>query len=821
MPFIYDMTDTWNDAARTFDGIKMNVTDTASADGSMLFDLQVDGSRKFRIFKDGGIEALTLAAVSAILTGYTPVKTLVGRMADWSDGGVNMRMIQPSTSWYNETLTTGPWLGDAADETAARNISGAGTGAYYHNTTDGLFYSLDATSGQTEVFRGQKAGFPEEHVLIAEAGRVIVFDATDPTLPMWRVEDYTGLTLTKCDLLDGQLVIGAITGVIVSDYIGDDLGSTTLDYTTSTSPAIVSNVVNDVAIAALPDAPIDPSTGMPVPTIAVFTNGGVSQIGWDGVGTNNIWDELSGLKWQSGGFSKDGKIYGFLQATKDFWVFDTLTADTVLSHGTNGTNYNEGAVPSLFKTNDFGSNDDLMPKANVDGSFAYAKIETADAGIGLGFLKPNPGTPASGMVAYMTTTYNTGWMPGDIKGAWLADTTAETVTGAELVTNGDFATDVSGWTLSASTPPTWNASGYMQFNSDGVTLSDADQSLTTTLGKTYTIAFDAVALGGATLTLNIGTTQGASDLGTLSTASDGQHQLSFVATSSIAWIRFRDGTSAASQTIDNVTCRLADPDRSVKGNGLQVFGSVTKAAISSSDGIVLYSGGTDSDYLHQPYNADLDYGTAAWEFHTILRQNANSVLETLIERQSATAAAGWKLDVTSAGYLQLTVTDGTTTRTATGTTAIDDGLVRHVRFGYDGAGGIYIYVDDALYASASGAALLTLNNSNAVLSVLRAVATGSPSVNGALALVRASATAASSNQATFIFESEKPVRAGDPCTLYGGSDAVTDMAYDEVLGALHVGTSGGRSTFNGLRRVSNSATAVTKLAANNGLLVEM
>jgi len=41
---INDMSVTWNDGATTFDAIKMNVTDTASASGSRLFNLSVGGS---------------------------------------------------------------------------------------------------------------------------------------------------------------------------------------------------------------------------------------------------------------------------------------------------------------------------------------------------------------------------------------------------------------------------------------------------------------------------------------------------------------------------------------------------------------------------------------------------------------------------------------------------------------------------------------------------------------------------------------------------------------------------------------------------------
>ena len=57
MAFIYDIADTWAEAGTTFTGIKMNVTDTASATGSLLMDLQVGGSSYFTLRKDGRLEA--------------------------------------------------------------------------------------------------------------------------------------------------------------------------------------------------------------------------------------------------------------------------------------------------------------------------------------------------------------------------------------------------------------------------------------------------------------------------------------------------------------------------------------------------------------------------------------------------------------------------------------------------------------------------------------------------------------------------------------------------------------------------------------------
>jgi hypothetical protein len=53
MANIFDLADTWNDIATTFRAIKMNVTDTASAAGSLLLDIQKGSVSYFSITKNG------------------------------------------------------------------------------------------------------------------------------------------------------------------------------------------------------------------------------------------------------------------------------------------------------------------------------------------------------------------------------------------------------------------------------------------------------------------------------------------------------------------------------------------------------------------------------------------------------------------------------------------------------------------------------------------------------------------------------------------------------------------------------------------------
>jgi hypothetical protein len=50
---VIDAAQTWNDGGVTFTGLKFNATDTASAAGSLLMDLQVGGASRFRVQKNG------------------------------------------------------------------------------------------------------------------------------------------------------------------------------------------------------------------------------------------------------------------------------------------------------------------------------------------------------------------------------------------------------------------------------------------------------------------------------------------------------------------------------------------------------------------------------------------------------------------------------------------------------------------------------------------------------------------------------------------------------------------------------------------------
>jgi len=89
-------------------------------------------------------------------------------------------------------------------------------------------------------------------------------------------------------------------------------------------------------------------------------------------------------------------------------------------------------------------------------------------------------------------------------------------------------------------------------------------------------------------------------------------------------------------------------------------------------------------------------------------------------------------------------------------------------------------------------------------------------------LIRISATVPSEEQIRKIYEDEKVLfQENAKATLYGTSDAVTALAYDDDTNLLHVGTSAGRSDFQGLRRINNTTRAIgTAISAVDGFIVE-
>jgi hypothetical protein len=119
-----DLTATWNAAGTTFTAIKMNVTDTASASGSLLIDLQVGAASRFKVTKAG---ELTLGPASST-TGFV-IRPATASVTGFLRGDAG---DYAQIAFNNGFLTNGLTLGSAA----AINFTNSGANPSTAGTTD-------------------------------------------------------------------------------------------------------------------------------------------------------------------------------------------------------------------------------------------------------------------------------------------------------------------------------------------------------------------------------------------------------------------------------------------------------------------------------------------------------------------------------------------------------------------------------------------------------------------------------------------------------------------------------------------------------------
>lgn len=115
MANIFNMVDTWNDAATTFTSIKMNTTDTASAAGSLLMDLQVGGVSRFAVDKTGYLSSPGFSSSST----FTRAGLETGTNA-------NLSMASGSTFTFRSATTSMYFLDAGTFRTATSNTRDLG-----------------------------------------------------------------------------------------------------------------------------------------------------------------------------------------------------------------------------------------------------------------------------------------------------------------------------------------------------------------------------------------------------------------------------------------------------------------------------------------------------------------------------------------------------------------------------------------------------------------------------------------------------------------------------------------------------------------------
>jgi trimeric autotransporter adhesin len=463
-------------------------------------------------------------------------------------------------------------------------------------------------------------------------------------------------------------------------------------------------------------------------------------------------------------------------------------------------------------------------------------VEENAVGGGNGLLKfeQNDPNPAASLFSHTTSDYNTGWMVGDTKLATLSDTDTTNAVGTNLVTNGDFASNTTGW--SSGNVSTLSVSGgQLVITATGAAYPSARQVISVVPNQAYYYSVD-IKRGTCNVDVHLeyndsvgsGWQQLASHNSTTLTTFTGTIVPSGGTIDLRVTIFTNSATTGHTAIADNVVVRLAEKDRSVGGSGYQgkalgVFGTVTKTAVATGAELVGYSGFSTSNYLQQPYNADLQFGTGDFSIACWVKAGTANAYRRFISIQDPTGnqnnndAINIKYAPPSSGFLYAYL--GTSEGSIATAAGIPANIWQQVIL-LRSSGTYYLYLDGTLVSTR--ASTQSKGSTSHVLRVGGGADGPEPLLDGSIALVRISKTAPTPEQIKKMYNDEKHLfQTNAKATLYGTSDAVTALAYDDDTELLHVGTSAGRSEFQGLRRVNNTTDAVgAAISASNGFIVE-
>ena len=301
--------------------------------------------------------------------------------------------------------------------------------------------------------RSSRKEFPCVAVIVLESNETTIYDGDDPDMPMWMrftnpgggSSYMIGENSNKCvTMLNGVLGVGSnphdfyvvnfikdkgyqySNNVLISGTYKGNISTrnvSTVGWIFGTVPNIIHRTINDVAMTVLPNAPIDADTGLPIPTIAVSTGGGVSVIKDNGT----VVDITSANGWNPSGFltfDKDNYIVAQVgNATGQGLIFrypvpssDTTVAGSDDSMLGGGNIYNQN-FPH------FGSDLGGLNTIAEDESGIAVNSKNNSYNQLVKYWK-NDTDYSDSSVAYINSDYNTGWMVGDIKLATLSDTEA-------------------------------------------------------------------------------------------------------------------------------------------------------------------------------------------------------------------------------------------------------------------------------------------------------------------------------------------------------------------------------------------------------------
>lgn len=478
-----------------------------------------------------------------------------------------------------------------------------------YGTERGAYEKKTGDSSQSETFDGNKRQFPVKAAIVAEASRVVIYDLLEPGRPMWMVFAASGAftmlaagggyAVGSLAYAQGKLAVGmpggagfgaqvvdfaadrAVTYAANAAYTGTFPGNIAQRNIAATPrnaagplsvPHIVNGSVNAVAMTTMSDAPVDPATGLQVPTIACYTSGGVSIIQNDGrVVSSGALNALSG--------SLTPRLLTY-KATSSNVSFVPMPG--LVSAGFSGTTIAQGAAPGMQGDGARWTTATMQLLANR-GLWLVPQPSLNGNGPRVGGMRLNESTPAASLCFAVGPDYGIGYWPGDVRRAWGGDVSAGVVS-ANRVTLGTFDSDVEGF-VAINGATVASVDGKLRVTSQAANYGAAQKTFATVAGKTYKVLLDIAGAVNSSVQI-----AGVVALGQ-AIRSGIWFEIPFTAIGATTTIALLTNSGVGSVVdFDNIYLDEVVADRSYKAKPLSVYGTLAKTAVATAAQLVAYSG---------------------------------------------------------------------------------------------------------------------------------------------------------------------------------------------------------------------------------------
>lgn len=697
--------------------------------------------------------------------------------------------------------------------------------------------------------RGLRADFPAVVVGTVEAtateGKITLYDADDPSLPMWKtitaITNYSRMVgfgvdgkVTDIKMNNGRLFVtttnpvgvsnSGVNGLFILDFAANKaekinqagtylwpeglghqqslLSTGYLTYPANSARRMPAAYFNALDYTTLDDAPIDTVSGLPVSTIGVGTDAGLGIVdGPAGVGTvidvthtssafisAVRFDEAGGVSWVTDSTVASGRYVHML--------FELPDADLALGAGGNVSS-EDAMFHGVYDVVYAGQSGSLT----AGNSAKLIEGAIGNSG-GLNLQEVNRENPEESLQAHVTNASNTGWVLGQASAVLFGDTDTTSLIESELVTNGGFDT-ATDWVLDGR----WSISGGVANWDTALTGSYMTQTFTGLLPNTYyRVKFDLFSGDGGTiwgpyfdgLRYDLNQPSG-SYVYTVKTTNGGNIDLRFLASTGTGYI-------------DNVSVKPAVADRSVSFNGPEVKGTVNRAPVATGaqlTAVTGFSGTNDApiNYLERSFDPALSYGPN--DDFCIMGWYKATTSAVLLEMGNGAGDVLWRWRVF-----------GTNLRfDSMGITQVPAPLGSWVFVAVVRTNGVAtVYINGVAVSSIANTVDLTTTDS-LLFGAARLLQTTNNAMS--LALWDFTDTIPNAELVAKIYRDELEMfRPESQVTLAGTSRDVRALVRDQLTGVRYAGTPADRSDFKGLVRVNSTGLPSTVIAAHGGRIVE-